>query len=180
MPAWLPVANCYIEAIHAFTGARKDPDGLMTAFDEMRTGLKQIGRHVYYALLVRALYANGHMDEGVRILDYLFEVGPQRSMVPELLRLRAVKQRLEGRDDEALSGLRQSLAVARENETRAWQIRCATDLAVLLRDRMQVAEARSVLEPVYNQFLDGADISYMQRARSVLVGLKGMSRALNS
>ncbi|OAV54811.1 hypothetical protein A6U98_09640 [Rhizobium sp. WYCCWR10014] len=176
MPAWIPVASCYIEALDALSGVRKDPDGLMSAFDGLRTGLKQIGRHVYYALLIRALYANGHMDEGVRILDYLFEVGPQRSMVPELLRLRAVKERSVGRDEEALSTLRGSLTVAEENGAWAWQIRCATDLAALLRDRLQIDEAKSVLEPVYGQFIDGFDTPDLQRARNLMTELQDLGR----
>ncbi|WP_064681033.1 ATP-binding protein [Rhizobium bangladeshense] len=176
MPAWIPVAGCYIEALDALSGVRKDPDGLMSAFDELRTGLKQIGRHVYYALLIRALYANGHMDEGVRILDYLFEVGPQRSMVPELLRLRAVKERSVGRDEEALSTLRGSLIVAEENGAWAWRIRCATDLAALLRDRLQIDEAKSVLEPVYGQFIDGFGTPDLQRARDLLTELQDLGR----
>ncbi|NMN71451.1 winged helix-turn-helix domain-containing protein [Rhizobium sp. 57MFTsu3.2] len=180
MPAWIPVANCHVEAIDALSGFRTDPDGLMSAFDELRTGLRQMGRHVYYALLIRALYAHGHVDEGAKILDYLFEIGPQRSMVPELLRLRAVKERSVGRDEEALSTLQRSLTVAEENGAWAWRIRCATDLAILLRDQMQVDEAESVLEPVYGQFLDGFDIPDLQRAANLLTELRNFGRVQSS
>ncbi|KWV54844.1 hypothetical protein AS026_38490 [Rhizobium altiplani] len=180
MPAWIPVANCHIEALDALSGFRTDPDGLMSAFDELRTGLRQMGRHVYYALLIRALYAHGHVDQGVQILDYLFDIGPQRSMVPELLRLRAVKERSVGRNEDALSTLQRSLTVAEENGAWAWRIRCATDLATLLRDRMQVDEAKRVLEPVYGQFLDGFDIPDLQRAGNLLTELRNFGRAQGS
>lgn len=176
MPTWIPVANCYIEALDALSGVRKDRDGVMSAYDELRTGLRQIGRHVYYALLIRALYAHGHMDEGMRILDYLFEIGPQRSMVPELLRLRAVRERSVGRDEEALSTLRRALIVAEENGAWAWRIRCATDLAILLRDQMALDDAKDVLEPVYRQFLDGFDIPDLRRARNLLTELQNFRR----
>ncbi|RUM07638.1 ATP-binding protein [Rhizobium chutanense] len=172
MPAWIPLANCFSEVLDAMTGLRRDPDGLMAAFDELRNGLPQIGRHLYYAQLIRALYAIGHMDEARRILDYLFEAGFQRSMVPELLRLRAVGERAAGRCEQALSSLRQSLQAAEENGAWGWRIRCATDLAALLRDQLRLDDAKSVLEPVYGQFLDGFDTPDLQRARNLLTQLQ--------
>ncbi len=172
MPAWLPVANCYAEALYVLSGARTDSNGLMAAFDELRTGLRQLGRHVYYALLIKALYSIGHVDEAVRILDYLFEIGPQRSMVPELLRLRAVKERIAGYDDEAISTLRQSLQAAEANGAWGWRIRCATDLAVVLRDNEWVDDAKSVLEPVYSRFKDGFDTPDLKKACNLLTELQ--------
>ncbi|MCA1371160.1 winged helix-turn-helix domain-containing protein [Bradyrhizobium sp. BRP14] len=180
MPAWIPVASCYAEALDALSGVRRDPDGLMSAFDELRTGLRQLGRHVYYALLIRALYAIGCADDAARILDYLFEIGPQRSMVPELLRLRAVRERSVGRDEEAVSTLRQSLRAAEENGAWAWRIRCATDLAVLLRDQLRIDEAKSVLEPVYGQFINGFDTPDLQRAGNLLTELQNFGRVPSS
>ncbi|QKK29019.1 winged helix-turn-helix domain-containing protein [Rhizobium indicum] len=180
MPTWIPVANCYAEALYVLSGARLDPDGPMSAFDELRTGLRQLGRHAYYALLIRALYAIGHMNEAVRILDYLFDIGPQRSMVPELLRLRAVKERSVGRDEEAEVTLRQSLQAAEENGAWAWRIRGATDLAALLRDQTRIDAARSVLEPVYGQFMDGFDTPDLQRARNLLTELQNFGRIWSS
>lgn len=171
MPAWIPVANCYAEALEVLSGDRRDPDGLMSAFDELRTGLRQIGRHVYYALLIRALYEIGHVAEAVRILDYLFEIGPQRSMVPELLRLRAVNERWSGRHEEAVSTLQQSLQAADENGAWAWRLRSATDLAHFLRDQLRLNDAKRVLEPVYSQFKGGFDTPDLQRARNLLTEL---------
>ncbi|MBZ9653648.1 ATP-binding protein [Phyllobacterium lublinensis] len=176
MPAWLPLAKCYAEGIDVLSGARRDPEGLMSAFDGLRNGLPQLGRHVYYAFLIRALYAIGRVDEGVRILDYLFEIGPQRSMVPELLRLRAVKERSVGRDGEAMSTLHHSLQAAEENGAWAWRLRCATDLAALLRDKSRIDEAKSVLVPVYGQFIDGFETPDLQKARNLLTELQNFER----
>ena len=180
MPAWIPVANCYAAALEVLSGSSRDPDGLMSAFDELRTGVRQIGRHVYYALLIKALYAIGHVAEAVRILDYLFQIGPQRSMVPELLRLTAVNERLLGRDDDALCTLRQSVQAAEDNGAWGWHIRSATDLAVLLRDRLQIDDAKSVIEPVYGRFIDGFDTPDLQRAGDLLSELRGFGRVPGS
>jgi predicted ATPase/DNA-binding winged helix-turn-helix (wHTH) protein len=176
MPAWIPVANCYAEALEVLSGSSRNPDGLMSAFDELRTGVRQIGRHVYYALLIKALYSIGQAAEAVRILDYLFEIGPQRSVVPELLRLRAVNERLLGRGEEAVSTLRRSLRAAEENGAWAWRLRSATDLAFLLKEQLRTDEAKSVLEPLYGEFKDGFDTPDLQRARNLLVELQNTRR----
>ncbi|NEK20335.1 winged helix-turn-helix domain-containing protein [Rhizobium leguminosarum] len=171
VPSWTPVANCYAEAFDALSGSRTDPDGIMSAYDQLRTGLPQHGRHVYYALLIRALNAIGCVDEAVQILDYVSEIGPQRSMVPELLRLRAVEQRSRGRDDDAFSTLKRALEIAEDHGAWAWRLRSATDLAAFLLDKLQFDDAKKVLEPVYGQFFDGFDTPDLQRAENVLAEL---------
>jgi hypothetical protein len=112
------------------------------------------------------------VDEAARILGYLFEIGPQRSMVPELLRLRAVKERAAGDDNEAISTLRQSLQAAEANGAWGWRIRCATDLAVVLRDNGWVDDAKSILEPVYSRFKDGFDTPDLKKARNLVTELQ--------
>ncbi len=171
VPTWTPVADCYAEAFDALSGSRRDPDAIMRAFDRLRTGLPQHGRHVYYALLTRALHAIGCATEAARILNYVFEMGPQRSMVPELLRLKAIEERSEGRDDDALSTLTRALSIAEEHGSWAWRLRTATDLASLLMDMFQADDAKTVLEPIYGQYLDGFDTPDLQRAKRVLADL---------
>lgn len=180
MPAWIPLVNCFSEVLDAMTGVRRDPNGLMTAFDELRNGLPQIGRHLYFAQLIRALHTIGHVTQAVRILDYLFEIGPQRSMVPELLRLRAINERSLGSDENAVSTLQQALQAAEENGAWGWRIRCATDLALLLKERMLIDDAKRVLEPVYGQFKDGFDTPDLQRARNLLTELQDFGHATSA
>ncbi|MBB3916247.1 winged helix-turn-helix domain-containing protein [Rhizobium fabae] len=168
VPTWTPVAVCYAEAFDALSGSRRDPDAIMRAFDQLRTGLPQHGRHVYYALLTRALHEIGCVDEAARILNYVFEIGPQRSMLPELLRLKAIEERSKGRDDDAHLTLSRALAIAEDHGSWAWRLRAATDLASLLLEKFQVNDAKTVLEPVYGQFLDGFVTPDLQRANKVL------------
>ncbi|MGO7180658.1 winged helix-turn-helix domain-containing protein [Rhizobium brockwellii] len=180
VPSWNPVANCYSEALESLSGSNRDPSGIISAFEGLRGGLPQHGRHVYYALLVRALYAMESGDEACRILDYVFEIGPQQSMLPELLRLRAAGERWRGRDDTARETLKLSLEVADAHGSWAWQLRAATDLAVLLRDNSQLEDALAILQPIYYQFEDGFETPDLKRAEDVLSELTGFAVARGS
>ncbi|TCL67173.1 winged helix-turn-helix domain-containing protein [Rhizobium sp. BK251] len=168
MPAWIPVANCYSEAIDTLSGARQSPDALLAAFDGLRSGLPQIGRHIYYAHLIKALLAIGCVEQALRILEHLFNVGPQRSVLPELLRFRAATERARGRDSDAIATLRESLRLAEQNGARAWTLRSSYDLATVLKDHGQMEQAREVLAPVYNQFTNGFDTGDLMNASALL------------
>ncbi|MGO8469846.1 hypothetical protein AB9F45_35410, partial [Rhizobium leguminosarum] len=87
-------------------------------------------------------YAIGRVDEAVQILDYVSEIGPQWSMVPELLRLRAVEQRSRGRNDYAFSTLKRALEIAEDHGAWAWRLRSATYLAAFLLDKLQFDDAK--------------------------------------
>ncbi|HXC26738.1 MAG TPA: hypothetical protein VNV38_02195 [Stellaceae bacterium] len=51
---------------------------------------------------------------------------------------------------------------------RAWELRTATDLARLLADRGQRENARAVLRPVFDQFVEGFDTADLKSAVRLL------------
>jgi hypothetical protein len=69
---------------------------------------------------------------------------------------------------DAEENLRKSLRLADEIGALGWKLRAAVDLAVLLRDRGALADAREVLAPVYGQFTDGFDTRDVMNARRFL------------
>ncbi len=168
MAAWIPIADCYSESIDALSGVRPSPEGLRAAFDNLRTGTVQLGHHSYYATLATAMLAIGQTEDAARILDFVFQVGPQRWVLPELLRLRAATERAFGHDGDAEATLRESLQVADEIACLAWKLRSAHDLAALLKDRGALGEARQTLVPVYEQFTDGFDSGDLRSSRQLL------------
>ncbi len=64
--------------------------------------------------------------------------------------------------------LTESLRAADEISALGWKLRAALDLAVLLKDRGALADARRVLVPVYDQFTDGFDAGDLRNARRFL------------
>ena len=65
----------------------------------------------------------------------------------------------------------EALTIARAQDARHWELRAATDLARLWRDRGRRAEAHELLAPVHAWFSDGADAPDLQAASAVLDGL---------
>ncbi|MCV9942158.1 MULTISPECIES: winged helix-turn-helix domain-containing protein [unclassified Rhizobium] len=168
MAAWIPIADCYSASIDALTGASPSSEGLRAAFDNLRRGSFQVGHHSYYAMLANAMVAIGQWDDATRTLDHVFQVYPERWILPEILRLRAATERAYGCDDDAMATLRQSLQAAGEIGCLAWKLRAAHDLASLLHDKGAPAEARRVLEPVYGQFTDGFNSGDLRNSRKLL------------
>lgn len=169
MPAWIPVADCYCEAIAAHSGVRRS-ERLRAAFDDLRRASPQIAHHSYFATLANAMIAIGQVEDAVRVVDHAFQTEPGRWRwaLPEFLRLRAATERAFGRDDAAEDTLRESLRIAADIGCLAWKLRSAHDLAVLLKDRGSAAEARRVLAPVYDQFTDGFNSGDLRNCRRLL------------
>ena len=61
--------------------------------------------------------------------------------------------------------------MSRANGSRAWELRTATDLAVLWAGQGRTKEARGLLRPVFEQFTEGADTADVKAAERVLATL---------
>lgn len=168
MAAWLPIADCYSESIDALSGARPSPEGLRAAFDNLKKGSFQVGHHSYYATLTKAMVAIGQWEDAARTIDHVFQVYPERWILPEILRLRAATERAFGRDGDAMVTLRESLRAADKIGCLAWKLRAAHDLAALLQDQGAPTKARQVLAPVYGQFTDGFNSGDLRNSRKLL------------
>jgi hypothetical protein len=92
----------------------------------------------------------------------------QHGYAAELHRERGELLAAGGSLAEAESSLREALSIAAQQQTRAPQLRAATALARLLRDRQASAEARSTLEPVYAAFTEGLDTVDLLTATQLL------------
>jgi class 3 adenylate cyclase/predicted ATPase len=70
---------------------------------------------------------------------------------------------------QAESCFRQAMDVAREQGAPMWELRAATSLAHLWRDRMRKThEARDLLAPIYNYFTEGFDAPDLRQAKTFL------------
>jgi predicted ATPase len=70
--------------------------------------------------------------------------------------------------EEALSYFERSLAVARQQQAKSWELRTAMSLARLWRDLGKVQQARELLAPVYGWFTEGFDTRDLKNARALL------------
>ena len=65
----------------------------------------------------------------------------------------------------------QSLELSRRQGARAWELRTAVDLATLLADQGRRENGRALLQPVFEQFVEGWDTADLKAAERVLSNL---------
>jgi predicted ATPase len=61
-----------------------------------------------------------------------------------------------------------SLKLSRGQGARAWELRTAIDLAAMLSERGRPESARTLLKPVFEQFVEGFDTADLAAAESLL------------
>jgi predicted ATPase len=61
-----------------------------------------------------------------------------------------------------------ALAVSRAQQTRSWELRAAMSIARLWRDRGKRDEARDLLAPIYDWFIEGFETLDLKRAKTLL------------
>ena len=61
-----------------------------------------------------------------------------------------------------------ALAVARQQQSKYWELRAAMSLARLWRDRGKVQQARELLAPIYGWFTEGFDTRDLKEAKALL------------
>jgi tetratricopeptide (TPR) repeat protein len=101
-----------------------------------------------------------------------------RWLFPESLRLRGELLLLQaatgaaGAAAAAEDHFRQAVDWAHQQGSLSLELRAATSLARLLRDQGNSAEAKAVLQPVYNRFTEGFDTADLKAAEALLDALK--------
>jgi predicted ATPase len=65
-----------------------------------------------------------------------------------------------------------ALRIARSQSARLWELRAATSLARMLRDRGEFEAAHAQLGPVYAWFSEGFDAAPLRQARALLDDLE--------
>jgi predicted ATPase/class 3 adenylate cyclase len=127
----------------------------------------------FLGLLADRLGEVGRCDDGLQLLDRALEhierTG-ERATEAETWRLRG-KLLLAcnpGDFGKAEACLRKAIDVAREQDAKAWELRAATTLASMLRQRGERLKARECLAPVYEWFREGLDTPDLLDARALL------------
>jgi predicted ATPase len=127
--------------------------------------------------LVQGLAALGQFAEGVVLVDEAIrrvETNGDEVYIPELLRVKgglllSMPQRFV---DDAETCFTRSLDLSRRQGARAWELRTATDLATLMAGRGDVGSARELLQPVFEQFVEGLDTADLKAAERLLTTLR--------
>jgi predicted ATPase len=70
--------------------------------------------------------------------------------------------------DEAQAALEEALRIARQQQTKSYELRAATSLARLWGEQGRRAEAQQLLAPVYGWFTEGFDTADLKEAKALL------------
>jgi predicted ATPase/class 3 adenylate cyclase len=130
----------------------------------------------YIALLARAGYIAGQIEEGLTLLDdalQLAERTGERWFAAELNRHKGQLLLRQGQSEAAEELYRKALSIAEEQEAKLWELRAAASLARLRRDQGREAEARDLLAPVYGWFTEGFGTPDLKEAKALLDELAG-------
>lgn len=126
-------------------------------------------------LLAEAYAAANRHEQALLVLDEALtcaEATGERMYEAEVCRLRGeylLAAGGKGTDVEtAEASFQQALAIARRQGAHSLELRAATSLTRLYRDRALPAQARDVIRPIYEQFEEGFDTVDFKAARDLL------------
>jgi hypothetical protein len=117
--------------------------------------------------------AHGGRTAARKLLVRAKELGAstgERWCQPEIMRLEAALL-CESTDDK-LDALWRALELAREQDSKIWQLRIAMDLAELLRDQNRQDDAYRLLMAIHAKFVGQVDTPDFQRATRLLETLR--------
>jgi predicted ATPase len=164
---------------HSWAQLRSRPD--LAAFERMEESLRQLDSGQNWALLPFFLGCaaelrgeHGYADAAVALLDRAAElvtITGERWCEAEIMRLRA----RFGGSEQAVPLLEASLAIAREQGAKLWELRTATTLGGVLRDQGHSAVAEDILAPVYDSFTEGWTTADLVTARELLDEIGGQA-----
>ena len=136
-------------------------------------------RRTLYLCHIASAYAElGQPEVGLDLLDEAVqsaEATSERFFEAELYRLRGKIHLSLDKKDEAEAELKRALTIARQQEARWWELRAATTLARHWHDEGRFLEAISLLQPIYNWFVEGFDTPDLKDAKTLLDQLRIVS-----
>jgi hypothetical protein len=126
--------------------------------------------------LIQGLAATGRFIEAVTLIDEtikLVEENGDTVYMPELLRLKAnlLLSIPTPNPSDVEMYFMQSLDLSHRQGAQAWELRAATDLATLWTNQGRTESARALLQPVFEQFVEGFDTKDLEVAERLLATL---------
>jgi predicted ATPase/DNA-binding winged helix-turn-helix (wHTH) protein len=151
-----------------------------TGLPLLRAGFDELGeaRSAVFGLIEllmpEALGRAGHIAEGLTAIEEAInhsENTEERWMIAEMLRIKGELLLLQSGSTAAAAAenqFRQALDWAARQGALSWELRAAMSLAGLLRDQGRSADAKTLLQPVYDRFTEGFDTADLKKAKLLL------------
>jgi class 3 adenylate cyclase/predicted ATPase len=179
LAAYLNVADLMQGSVLALrgeveAGIRQAESALVTL---MSVPSRRFHLPIRIAIVGQAKMAGGDIEGALALFDTALEAASstgERWYEPELLRLKA--EMLLARSGQHAAAaehcLTAAIALAQKQETKFWELRAATALAVLWNRQGRRVEARDLLEPVFGWFTEGLGSVELRNAAALLSELR--------
>jgi predicted ATPase len=156
--------------------AKGGVEGLENCLQALHAARYELLSTTFNISLVQGLAAVGRSAEAMTLIDEtirLTEANGDLFYMPELLRVKGSLLLLlpHPRSDEAEICFKDSLEWSRRQGALGWELRTAVDLAGLWSRQGQSERARSLLRPVFEQFVEGSDTADLKAAQRLLATL---------
>jgi predicted ATPase/DNA-binding winged helix-turn-helix (wHTH) protein len=151
---------------------------LRAGFDEFGKTRSSMRSPMFLGRMAKALGGAGRITDGLAAIDEALawtEHTEERWLIADLLRVKAELLLMQDAPDAARTAedhFRQALDWARRQGALSLELRAATGLARLLRDQERPADARALLQPVYDRFTEGFASADLKTARTLLAVLE--------
>jgi predicted ATPase/DNA-binding winged helix-turn-helix (wHTH) protein len=175
MTVWQAEGRCFKGMLLIKRGG--DDTGLQllrTALDELRETGSVLRDSAFLCALAEGLAGIGQVAEGRAAVDQALarsESSEERWCIAELLRVKGELILLENAPDAPATAedhFRQALDWARRQGALSWELRAATSLARTWRDQGRSKEARELLAPVHDRFIEGFETLDLKAAKALL------------
>ncbi len=173
-PFWKAFGGIFQGEVLAQTGEASDAVRWITSgIAAYRSTGATLGITAYLLDLITAYADLYQFDEAWRCIDeasVAVEKAKERWFEAEINRI-AGQVALMGPENDGMKAetyFERSLAVARQQQAKSWELRASMSLARLWRDQGKVSEARKLLAPVYGWFTEGFDTRDLKEAKALL------------
>jgi predicted ATPase len=151
-------------------------ESLLSCLKTLHSARYELLTPTFNISLAQGLAALGRFTESIALIDEttnLVESNGDLSYMPELLRVKGsvLLSMPQPSVDDAQACFTQSLELSRHQGARAWELRTTTDLAALWAGLGRSESARELLQPVVEQFVEGADTADVKAAKRLLATL---------
>lgn len=156
--------------------ARGGVESLQGCLEKLHVARYELLTTAFNIALAQGLAAIGRLAEGMTLIDEtirLVDANGDLSFMPELLRVKGgllLSMSQPNRDDAEMYFM-QSLELSRRQGARAWELRTGVDLAALLAAEGRSESALALLQPVFEQFVEGSDTADLKAAERLLATL---------
>jgi tetratricopeptide (TPR) repeat protein len=153
--------------------AKGGVESLERALAELHSARYELLTVFFDIPLVQGLAAIGRSTEAITLIEEAIrtvEASGELTYMPELLRVKGGVLLSMPRPsvDDAEMHLIHSLELSRSQGARAWELRTATDLAKLWASQGRTDDAKALLQPVFEQFVEGLDTPDLKAAERLL------------